>query len=209
MNLYPGGPIEVGVSRAPAPAAPEPATAPRLDPSAITVTKIEPGSMVTLANGATISAPPLPRLDAAFFADKERVLAMVAHWSRDELYTLGKVLMGEGDHRIEGELLDVLRDWCQDSTHPVTHVEFVTDLNYPEQVYWSDRTVYVHIKERDKPVRVDFRYFEDESEQAAWDKRFRGLLTNYARAVPPSQGDHLVVDLTTGEFERSGKWSLT
>lgn len=93
MNLYPGDSIDVGVTRTPAPtpvAAPEPAvaSAPRIDPAAITVTDIEPDSVVTLADtwisSESSTGRSAPRLDAQFFADEERVLAMVAHWSRDE-----------------------------------------------------------------------------------------------------------------------------
>ncbi|WP_219852905.1 hypothetical protein, partial [Streptomyces solincola] len=179
--------------RAPAPAAPEPAAAPRLDPSASTVTQV--------------------RLDAAFFADAERVRALVAHWSRDELYTLGNALVGEGDRRIKGELLEVLRAlFVEGEESPAARVEFVTDPNYDEGVFWSEDTVYLH--DADGTV-TPFSDFSEEGEEgadpeyAALDERFRDLLADYSRADWPSHGDHLVVDLTTGEFERSGKWSLT
>lgn len=211
MNLYPGDTIDVGVTRAPAP---EPAAALRLDPSAITATKIEPGSVVTLADVATISTPPLPRLDAAFFADAERVRALVAHWSRDELYTLGNALVGEGDRRIEGELLEVLRALFASEREetPAAKVEFVTDPNYDEGVFWSEDTVYLHDADGTVSPFSDFAEEDEEGvdpEYAALDERFRELLADYARADWPSHGDHLVVDLTTGQFERSGKWSLT
>ncbi|MFD9248313.1 hypothetical protein [Streptomyces bottropensis] len=209
MNLNPGESIDVGVTRSPAPVAPEPAAAPRLDPAAITMTKIEPGTVVTLADVAAVSPPPVPRLDATFFADKERVLAMTAHWSRDELYALGNALMGEGDRRIEPELLAVLRDMCPpnpDDEDSPTHVEFVTNANYDDGMYWDDESVYVHINGEAAPI--DFENPDDDAELAAQDERFRDLLADYSRSDPPADGAHLIVDLATGEFERSGKWSL-
>ncbi|MET9528186.1 hypothetical protein [Streptomyces coeruleorubidus] len=216
MNLYPGDSIDVGVTRAPAP---EPAAAPtpRLDPAAITSTKIDPGTVITLADTVISSnsttGKTTPRLDAAFFADKERVLAMVAHWSRDELYTLGNVLMGEGDRRINGELLEVLRAMfaSEREESPARKVEFVTDPNYNDGVFWSEDTVYLH--DADGSVSP-FSDFAEEGEEgvdpayAALDERFRDLLADYSRSDHPNDGDHLVVDLVTGEFDRSGKWSL-
>lgn len=181
MNLRPGDSIEVGVTRAPT--VPEPAVAPRLDPSATAVTQI--------------------RLDAAFFTDPERVRAMVAHWSRDDLYTLGNTLMGEGDQRIDAELLEVLRALFASEREepPASKVEFVTNPNYDEGVFWGEETVYLH--DADGTV-TPFSDFTD----ASLDERFRDLLADYSRSDWPSHGDHLVVDLSTGEFERSGKWAL-
>ncbi|MGW0757107.1 hypothetical protein ACWD1Y_11565 [Streptomyces sp. NPDC002814] len=210
MNLYPGDSIDVGVTRTPVPA---PAGAPE---PAVRRSRLAPGDVVTLADTIAANAltpPPPPRLDAAFFADKERVLAMVGHWSRDELYTLGNVLMGEGDRRIEGELLEVLRALfaSEKEESPAAKVEFVTDANYTDGVYWSDSTVYLH--DADGSVSP-FSDFAEEGEDgadpdyAALDERFRGLLADYSRSDHPNDGDHLVVNLGTGEFDRSGKWSL-
>lgn len=36
---------------------------------------------------------------------------------------------------------------------------------------------------------------------------FRDLLTDIAADTPPQPGDHLIVNLTTGEFEWFGKWA--
>ncbi|MFJ5142980.1 hypothetical protein [Streptomyces sp. NPDC088707] len=190
MNLYPGPSIDVGVTRTPqpAPAAPQPA------------------AVQGLVFGSSATGPTV-RLDADFFADRERVLALTARWSRDELYALGNVLVGEGDRRIEGELLELLRD--EHAGPPgsprVTHVEFVTDNDYPEGVYWHDRAIYVHVSGHVEPHRVD--YDDLTQEQAVQYRKLRDLLADYSRADRPSHGDHLVVDLGTGEFERSGKWA--
>lgn len=194
MNLYPATSIEVGTTRAIAPAGPEPAVAPRLDPSASAVTQV--------------------RLDAAFFAEPEAVRAMVAHWSRDELYTLGNALMGEADRRIDAELLEVLRGLFASEREEsrASRVEFVTDPNYEEGVFWCEKTVYLH--DADGTV-TPFSDFTEEDEEgadpasAALDERFRNLLADYSRSDWPSHGDHLVVDLSSGKFERTGHWSLT
>lgn len=198
MNNRPG----VGVTGAPTPAAaPEPAVCSRAPHV--------PGDVVMLT-APPLAQPPVPRLDAAFFADPERVRAMVAHWSRNELYMVGNVLIGEGDRLIEDELLAVLRTMCarEPGEPSVTHVEFVTNPNYDDQVYWDDESVYLRIKGRDEPVPIEFADVQDGSQEAALDARFCALLADYARSDPPNHGDHLVVNLATGAFERSGKWSL-
>ncbi|MFF4205523.1 hypothetical protein ACFYZ8_33295 [Streptomyces sp. NPDC001668] len=202
MNLHFGRFLGVGVNRTPAPAAaPEPAVRTRLP--LVSRRRLRPRRHDRRRS-------PAPRLDAAFFADRQRVAAMVAHWSRDDLYRLGNTLVGEGDRRIEGELLEVLRTMCarEPGQPPVTRVEFVTDANYDDQVYWDDEAVYLHDQSGGEPVPFDFEALEEGSEQAALDERFRDLLADYARSYPPGDGDHLVVNLATGAFEHSGKWSL-
>ncbi|MFK0154179.1 hypothetical protein ACIQVK_19160 [Streptomyces sp. NPDC090493] len=197
MNLDPSDSIDLGVTPAPAS---EPAISPR-PPLAV-------GDVVTLADviGAnSVMITTASRLDPAFFADRENVLAMVADWSRDQLYALGNVLVGEGDRRIEGELLEVLRAMCAgEPGNPLaTHVEFVTNPNSGDGVYLDDETVYVHIEGHDEPIPVDFENSDDEEEQVATHGRSRDLLAGYSRHDPPGDGDHLVVNLATGDFDRS------
>lgn len=76
MNLYPGGSIDVGVTRAPVS---PPAASPR-SPLAV-------GDVVTLADviGAnSVMSTTTPRLGPVFFAGRENVLAVVAHWTREQ-----------------------------------------------------------------------------------------------------------------------------
>ena len=189
---------------------PAPDSAPKPPSSAPLV----PKSVVTLADmtGGTAGPAPAPRLDPAFFADRDAVLAMVARWTRDELYALGNVLMGEGDRRIEGQLLDVLRALCaqmRNETEPsVVRVEFVTDANYDDGVFWEDETIYLH--RADGSVGL-FDFEEDDGEDpefTALDEGFRDLLADYSRTDHPQHGAHLIVDLTTGVFEVSGPHCL-
>lgn len=204
MNLYPGEHIDVGVSRLPSPASvPESAVSPR--------SSLRVGDDVTLAHIATVAVPP-PRLDAEFFADPERVLSTVAHWTQDQLYTLANVLMAEGDRRGKAELLELLRWLCvaggsEDPAPPGTKVEFVTQ-DFEGGVFWNDEEIFIH---RPDGTVESYEWPEDadtDDEWSAKDERFRALLADYSRSDHPADGDHLVVDLTSGEFEHSGKWSL-
>ncbi|MBV1940823.1 hypothetical protein KUF83_30275 [Streptomyces sp. BV286] len=209
MNLYPGASIDVGTTRAPVPAA---SPASRIEAGAISASQLVPNSVLTYADFKAVAS-----MDPEFFAAPERVLPMVRHWTRDDLYTLGNALMAEGDRRIPGELVAVLRALVAadpDIPEPETptHVEFVTNPNYDDGVFWDDETVYVHIAGCDDPVLIGFTAEDDGSPEAAeglaLEERFRALLADYSRTDPPAHGAHLVVDLSTGEFEHSGKWSL-
>ena len=56
-----------------------------------------------------------------------------------------------------------------------------------------------------------YEWPEDAHQDDGWrakDERYRALLDDYSRSDHPADGDHLVVDLATGEFEHTGKWSL-
>ncbi|MFD4933346.1 hypothetical protein [Streptomyces virginiae] len=174
---------------------------------------------------------PTPGLDAAALADPDTLRALVGHWSMDELYTVGNLLMGEGDRRGAEELVDILR-WMflpdRDATGPdlrdvpkepqdtsVVKVEFVTDSPHEDGVFWAAEEVYLHHANGDvsetetgPPEGVT----DDDPFYAEWEekvRRYEDLLADYARANTPSEGDHLIVDLTTGEFNQSGRWSLT
>lgn len=204
MNLYGNADtIEVGTTRTPAPA-PFPAA---------------PGSVVTHAGvtGAGIAPAPelVPRLDPALFANLDTVRAMVAHWSRDELYTLGNALMSQGDRRIAGQLVDVMRALLApqlgDSQAPLVAVEFVTNPNYDDGVYWDDTAVWLHYADgTESPCEFhgDDGGAED-PEYVALDEGFRELLADYSRTDRPEHGAHLIVTLATGEFEVSGRYSLS
>ncbi|AWI32632.1 hypothetical protein [Streptomyces tirandamycinicus] len=161
---------------------------------------------VGYAPGGIVSA----HLDPGFLTDRERVLPLLTSWTREQLYALADIVIGEADSRTEGELLRLLRDIGagEPGSPRVTHIEFVTTSNYEDGVYWDDSTVYVHIDGHDEPVPVDFENPDDDPVQTARDGKFRTLLADYSRAAPPADGAHLVVNLATGEFDVSGKWAL-
>jgi hypothetical protein len=153
------------------------------------------------------------RLDAEFFADPDRALALVTHWTQDQLYALANVLMGEGDRRGKAELLELLRSLCEpggeNAPEPcAVKVEFVTHT-YENGVFWHDEEIFIH---RADGVVEPYEWPEDYHQDKAWqakDERYRALLEDYSRSDPPADGDHLIVDLATGEFDHSRKWSLT
>ncbi|MFF0754475.1 hypothetical protein [Streptomyces sp. NPDC004267] len=192
MNLYPGHSIDVGVTRTPAPA-----------PAAL-----QPAVVQGLVFGPSATGPTV-RLDADFFANRERTLALVAHWTRDELYAVGNLFVEEGDRRVEADLLRLLRDEYAGPTGSprVTHIEFET-TSEPDGVYWSHRTAYAHLAGRPAPVEVDLADPDDcEGAEAVRARLFQKLLATYSSINRPQHGDNLTVDLTTGTFEHSGKWA--
>ncbi|MGC4950976.1 hypothetical protein ACLQ2N_32895 [Streptomyces sp. DT224] len=211
MNLYPGDAIEVGVTRAPTPAAPPPAVVAPLAAGAVVAPLIGEGAVGALGHCAPITSVVL---NPDGFADLETVRAMVAHWTRDQLYRLGNVLTATADQRIPGQLVDVMRALYHEQPgtvqSPIVRVEFVTNANYDDGVYWDEDTVCHH--------RADGTVTEawespscaetpEAAEEALWDG-FVELLADYSRTAHPQHGDHLIVDLVTGEFDHSGKWSL-
>ncbi|MEU5900398.1 hypothetical protein [Streptomyces venezuelae] len=123
---------------------------------------------------------------------------------REALYDLAGWCETEADSRIMGELLDALR--VLTATEPVARIEFVTDPNYDDGVYWDDEVFYLH---RADGTVEPFVFPEDSDagyEEA--DERFRELLADYSRQDPPIHGAHLIVDLVSGEFSESGRYSL-
>ncbi|KIF05164.1 hypothetical protein PL81_14625 [Streptomyces sp. RSD-27] len=171
-----------------------------------------------------------PGLDAAVLADPDTLRALVGHWSMDELYTVGNLLMGEGERLGAAELVEILR-WlflpAPDATGPdlsdvpkepqdaaVVKVEFVTGSPYEDGVFWADEEIYLHHDNghvSESEVGPPEGVSDDDPFYAEWEekiRRYEDLLADYARANPPNAGDHLIVDLTTGEFDQSGRWSL-
>ncbi|MFE1289700.1 hypothetical protein [Streptomyces sp. NPDC058751] len=198
-------PIDVGTQRFTVnrSAASSPAPAPALNV----------GSTVTLADVATLAGRRVTaeRLDAEFFADPNRILPMVADWTQDQLYMLANMFMGEGDRRGTAELLELLRWLCEpggpdDATPHAVKVEFVTQT-YDNGVFWHDEEIFLHCT--DGTVEP-YEWPEDHHQDDEWrakDERYTALLADYSRANPPSDGDHLIVDLITGKFEHTSKWS--
>ncbi|MFI0742448.1 hypothetical protein ACH4PU_30880 [Streptomyces sp. NPDC021100] len=159
-----------------------------------------PGRPLTLASpdpSFTIVA----RLDPSLISDSETARAVFADWSRDQLYALVGILMDEGNKRNEKELLELLRWLCE--SHPeAVKVEFVTE-EYEDGVFWDD-TFYVH---RANGTVVRYEWPEETDQE--WEERadqYIARLSDYT--MPPVHGAHLTVDLATGEFDISGKWSL-
>ncbi|RSS86999.1 hypothetical protein EF903_17970 [Streptomyces sp. WAC05292] len=184
-----------------------------------------PGDTIEVGVTRTVTTvdtpPPPPRLEAADFAEKDTVLAMVAHWSTDELYTLGNLLMGEGDRRGVLELLGILRWLCEPNPapadpaadtadlpeeSPVVKVEFVTQ-EYEDGVFWSSDTIFLH---RANGTVEDYEWPEDHLQDPEWEAkatRYEDLLADYSRSDHPEHGAHLIVTLATGEFTVTSKWS--
>lgn len=178
-----------------------PAAAPPLQPGdAVTLSSMDLAPRTTAAAGL---------LDAEFFADPDRALAMVAHWTPDQLYALANVLMGEGDRRGKAELLELLRWLCEPGgpdapeQRPVK-IEFVTQT-YEDGVFWHDEEIFIH---RADGTVQPYEWPEGAHEGDEWRpkvERYQALLADYSRSDHPADGDHLVVDLATGEFEHTGK----
>ncbi|MEY9840629.1 hypothetical protein [Streptacidiphilus sp. EB103A] len=81
----------------------------------------------------------------------------------------------------------LFRDGATDTESPALAVEFVTDPNYDDAVYWAD-TVYFH-----------------HADGTVTDVEFNGtkigdLLTDYSALDFPVHGSHLFIDLVTGTF---------
>ncbi|MFF4188171.1 hypothetical protein ACFYZ9_33750 [Streptomyces sp. NPDC001691] len=154
------------------------------------------------------------RVPAPFLAilkDPATVRQAVAHWPLKELAATVSALTVESIRRRESMLVDVLRAMFHVSGaegKPVVGVEFVTDSPAENGVFWDESEVYLHYE--NGPVES----FDDFTEEgagdeayAALDDLFRDLLRDIAADNPPQHGDHLTVDLTTGEYERSGRWA--
>ncbi|MFF9192594.1 hypothetical protein [Streptomyces rochei] len=191
---------------------PAPATEPH-SASAVTVHTMASSDPIALPDVVTCSGPKVTagRLDADSFADPEHVLPMVAHWTQDQLYAVANLLLDEGDQRGKAELLELLRWLCEpsspDNPQRAVKVEFVTQT-YENGVFWHDEEIFLH---RADGVVEPYEWPEDHHQDDEWkakDERYQALLADYSRAVPPADGDHLIIDLITGEFDHSGKWSL-
>lgn len=204
MNLYPGDSIEVGATRTSA------AAALPIAPVTITVPKLAPNTVVT-STACSVERPAPMRLDPADFTDAQAVRAAVAGWCREDLFALGSVFMAEGDRLTERDLVALLRWLCEpggpdDPESPVERVEFVTQA-YDDGVTWDDETIHFH---RADGTVEEYEWPEDYHLDADWQEkqeRYVELLHDYSRATPPADGAHLIVDLRTGEFDISGKWS--
>ncbi|MGA5411635.1 hypothetical protein ACPCSC_30810 [Streptomyces lavendulocolor] len=188
MNLYPGDTIEVGVTRAPS--------------SAPAVVPPPPAS-----EGPGLAAV-VEMLRAASKAD---LMPLFTSWPRDELYALGHVVWGEADGRVEGELLEELRWLCEpgspDDPERVVKAEFVT-TTYENGVFWKDSEIFLH--HVDGSV-VPYEWPEDDHRDPEWAERrerYQDLLADYSQILGVDDGAHLIVNLATGEFDRSGRWSL-
>ncbi|MFD3815190.1 hypothetical protein ACFWRZ_08990 [Streptomyces rubiginosohelvolus] len=179
MNLYPNESIDVGVTRTPTPA--------RYAPGGITST----------------------RLDPVFLTDEERVLPLVADWTREELHSAAVLFSREAARRDDAELLALLREWnaTWDGPDPdAVKAEFVTDPN-GDSVRWSENAYYVH--HADGSVH-EFEFPEEGEDDgfAVQDERFRELLATRSDDDRPVHGAHLFVDLRTGVFTVEGPHAL-
>lgn len=169
--------------------------------------------MTTNTINAPADAAPAapPRLNAELFADEPATLAMVKHWTMDQLFTIGNMLLGEGDRRGAQELVEIMRDLfarpSENPDSPVVKIEFVTGSPYEDGVFWDDNEICLHRADGE----VEAFYWPEEPRDASWEAtviRYADLLADYSRADHPQEGDHLVVDLFSGEFSHTGKWSL-
>lgn len=163
-----------------------------------TTTPARPALVDRPGGADTDSAP----LDPAWFADAALLRTRVATWSSAELYDLAALLSEAADERVEGELLGVLREiFGRLDAPPVITVEFVTNPNYDDGVYWSDEPVYLHFAGGAvlawEPPEADDEAFD------TLDERFRDLLADYSRLNRPVHNEHLLVDLASGAFDRS------
>ncbi|MGW7196172.1 hypothetical protein [Streptomyces chryseus] len=191
MNLHPGG------------------SGPLTSDAATTVT-MPPTSVVTLAPAPV----PEPRLDAALFTDPEAVRLMVAHWTREQLYGLGRTLMEAGDRRADGQLVDVLRalfaPQLSDTDAPLVAVEFITDTNTGNLgPVWDDATVWLRYADGTE-CRFEFTADdegEDDPEYVALDEGFRDLLALRSEADRPQSGERLIVTLPVGDFNVLGTYN--
>ncbi|MFB6505548.1 hypothetical protein ACFC07_22345 [Streptomyces sp. NPDC056099] len=173
----PGDTIDVGTTRTPTPA--------RYAPGGIT----------------------FARLDPVFLADEERILPLVADWTREELYGAAALFFREAGRRDDAELLALLREWnptWEGSEPDAVKVEFVTDSN-GGGVRWSEDSYYVH---RADGSVSEFEFPEEDDGFAEQDERFAELLATRSDADLPVHGAHLFVDLKTGVFTVEGPDAL-
>lgn len=172
----------------------------------------------TITVGATRAPLPLttppPAVDpAALLTDKEGMLPLLKAMSREALYALSGWCEIEADSRIQGQLVDVMRALFHTGPGevPVTKVEFVTNPNYDDGVYWDDETVYLHDANGDVTEFADFtdgQESDEDPQYAALDEEFSDLLADYSRQDHPVHGTHLIVDLVSGDFDESSAYSL-
>ncbi|WP_030372411.1 hypothetical protein [Streptomyces rimosus] len=198
MNLRDS--IEIGVTRTPAAAVPAPRTA------LAAVTEPASGTVVTLADGGITSA----RLAPTSFAVPDDIRQATAHWSLEQVTAAASAFRAEAIRRRESQFVDVLRALFfvpPAEAPPVARVEFVTDGPFANGVFWDESRVYLHHEDGSVAPFEDSPDADEDDEYAALDEVFREMLTDIAADNPPQHGDRLVVDLATGEFERSGKWA--
>lgn len=145
-------------------------------------------------------------MDPHVITDKNAVVAMFGHWPRHAQSQLSSALAGLAAQTAQNELLHTLRTLCAPGPHesksPVAKVEFVTDSDYSDQVYWSPE-VYLHHADGS----VEQFEWPDETSDAEADT-FEDLVAEFSRLDPPEEDAHLIVTLASGEFNVSGKWSI-
>ncbi|MEU0857481.1 hypothetical protein ABZ352_18860 [Streptomyces griseofuscus] len=194
--------IEVGVTRTPA-------TQPGANPASITMPPLAPNAVITGAAHRSAAKETPVRLGPGFLADTDAVRQVIAHWTQAQVSALASVLLAESGKRRESQFVDVLRALFfvhPAEGAPVVRVEFVTNADYEDGVYWDEDTVYLHHADGTVAEFGDFTGPEDEdAEYAALDDMFRELLTDIAAEDRPQHGDHLIVDLATGQFEQTGR----
>ncbi|MEV1040517.1 hypothetical protein AB0J01_28285 [Streptomyces sp. NPDC050204] len=72
---------------------------------------------------------------------------------------------------------------------------------------WDAEQIYLH---RANGMVEPYDWPEDHHVDVEWQaksERYEDLLRDYSRAHPPAGGAHLIVDLESGVFDVSGKWS--
>ncbi|MFI6112749.1 hypothetical protein [Kitasatospora sp. NPDC051164] len=123
--------------------------------------------------------------------------------TRDELYELGTWLRDAAEHRLEQELLQVLRAMCArcpgQAGGAAVSVEFVTSSDGPEGVCWDEETLWLQGADGQ-----EWQYEAPEQPDDTppeLDARFRNLLALYSRLNRPKHNSNLTVNLSTGTFE--------
>ncbi|MFF2374991.1 hypothetical protein ACFVUW_11475 [Streptomyces xiamenensis] len=180
--------------------------------------QLAPNSAVTPGDAAHLfaaSPPPLrvDHLDAEFFTTHAAMQQATAHWSLTQLTAAADALTAECARRREAMFVDVPRALLfvpQAEGCPVVRVEFVTDSPSENGTYWDESQAYLHDEDGAVHEFEDFTEFGEKDAEPVYrllDDAFRKLLTDIAADTPPQPGDHLIVDLETGRFERSGKWA--
>ncbi|MQS17268.1 hypothetical protein F7Q99_35095 [Streptomyces kaniharaensis] len=153
-----------------------------------------PGSGVTLETGTLLTRAMLT---------KEQMSSLLPQLARDELYELGNWLRDAADDRLEQELLQVLRAMCarcpDQAGGTAASVEFVTNANYSDGVYWDEETLWLHGTDG-REWQYEAPEQQDDSADAL-DARFRDLLAAYSRLDRPKHNSNLTVNLSTGTFE--------
>ncbi|MFJ8301301.1 hypothetical protein ACIQ9R_36120 [Streptomyces sp. NPDC094447] len=172
-----------------------------------------PGRTIEVGVTRVPTAPlPLSADPTALLTDKDRLLPLLQSMSREALYSLAGWCEAEADRRIQGQLVDVMRALfhVEPEGAPVAKVEFVTNPNYEDGMYWDDETVYLHDADGHVTEFADFTEGTEGEDPAyaALDEEFRDLLADYSRQDRPADGAHLIVDLRSGAFTESSRYSL-